>query len=82
MAGRRNYGVETGRGSSEDGEAWQAKVKAKTNAVPADQHGSRDYAMGRSGEFQISGKRTTLTVLGHDDQAKLCSAVLTRAQGL
>ncbi|MFT8718004.1 alcohol dehydrogenase [Acetobacter sp.] len=82
VAGLLNYCVETELVSHDDGDVLQAKVNAKTNAVPMDQNGNMDYAIGSSGQFLISGKRSTITSLDHDSQGKVCSAVLTRAKSL
>ncbi|NHN88147.1 alcohol dehydrogenase [Acetobacter conturbans] len=82
VAGLLNYCVETNLVSHDDGDSLQAAVNAKTNAVPNDQNGNMDYAIGTTGEFLISGKRSTITSLDQPAQGKVCSSVLTRAKSL
>ncbi|GBQ23715.1 hypothetical protein AA0472_1192 [Acetobacter estunensis NRIC 0472] len=80
LAGLLNYCIMTDHISHEDGDALQTAVNEKTNAVPTDQRGNMDYAVGSTGQFEINGQRSTITSLESDAQGRVCGAVLTRAK--
>lgn len=80
VAGALNYCIETDAVSDEDGTPTLVSLSKKSNAVPADQSGNMDYAYGTAGQFFVGGKATTMASMPHDEQKKLCGAVLSRAK--
>ncbi|NHO31299.1 alcohol dehydrogenase [Acetobacter fallax] len=82
LAGLLNYCVETELVSHDDGDSVQTALNAKTNAVPSDQNGNMDYAVGSAGQMIVAGKVTTVTPLDTGAQGKICSAVLARSKSM
>ncbi len=82
LAGLLNYCVETELVSHDDGDSVQTALNAKTNAVPMDQNGNVDYAIGSAGQLSIAGKATSVPQLDTAAQGKVCSAVLARSKSM
>ena len=80
VAGLLNYCIEVELVSHDDGDSVQTALNTKTNAVPSDQTGNMDYAIGSAGQLSVNGKASTITPMDTAGQGKMCSAVLTRAK--
>ncbi|GBR05960.1 alcohol dehydrogenase [Acetobacter oeni] len=82
LAGLLNFCVEANFVSHDDGDSVQTALNAKTNAVPSDQNGSMDYAIGTAGQMVVSGKTSTIAPLDPATQTRICSTVLARSKSM